>query len=244
MHVKPVSIIRSNLVACLGFLAFDVLIDLYSRVLGSHLYVVATGSEILFSYFIYRAVLFGESFDFAGLLRASFLSQFGRFVWRLICLAVLLVLIGMIVVLPALVIGGHTQFRAPLAALSMVTLMFTVLPALLAWLGTWLPATVFGQATSLREASLRGRANFLAVFACLLIPTAIDSCASFLRGVGVLGRYLPVPMQFHYGVTGYLPLVVVVLSCVLKLSADVLFAVALSRAYLTAEQLSPAAISA
>ena len=112
-----------------------------------------------------------------------------------------------------------------------MALLLVAVLVLYAWLGTWLPATVYGQASSLGEARLRGKKTFLPVLLDLLIPTAVGPMVSILQGVGMLAQYLPAPMRFHGTGDDYLPIALIILGHALQLIVTALYAVALSRAY-------------
>jgi hypothetical protein len=232
MWATTFSIIRSNAFAVIGFLIFDTLIDIFSREAASYLGLWTLVSTWLFTYYMNRAVLFEERFDLAGLIRTTFLRQFGKFFWRSICLSLLLGLIAMIVSIPIFVANGGFHIREnPTAAIAMVALFLVVVPVLYARLGTWLPATVYGQDDSFAQARSRGETTFLPVLRDLLIPTAIGPIASILQGTGSLAQYLPAPMQFHGTSDDYLPIILIIVGHGLQLVVTALYAVALSRAY-------------
>ena len=75
---------------------------------------------------------------------------------------------------------------------------------------TWLPATVYGQASSFVEALSRGKTTFLPVLRDLLIPTAIGLIASVLQGTGILAQHLPAQMQLHGAGDDYLPVILII----------------------------------
>ena len=91
---------------------------------------------------------------------------------------------------------------------------------------------------------MRSKATFLPLFIDLIVPTAIAPVSSFLVGAGLFARYLPAPLQFQGITTAYLPLAAIVLSQALQLLVTALYAVALSRAYLEAEQRVPVTTTA
>jgi hypothetical protein len=232
MWATTFSVIRNNAVIVVGFLAFDTLIDIFSREAASYLELLTLVSTWLFTYYIHRAVLFEVRFDVAGLIRPTFLRQLGQFFWRSICLSFLLGLIAIIVSIPIFVASGGTHIREnPTAVIAIVALFLVVVPVVYAWLGTWLPATVYGQASSFAEARSRGKTTFLPVLRDLLIPTAIGPFASILQGTGILALYLPVQMQFHGTGDDYLPIILIIAGHGLQLIVTALYAVALSRAY-------------
>jgi hypothetical protein len=232
MWATTFSVIRNNAVIVVGFLVFDTLIDIFSREAASYLWLWTLVSIWLFAYYIHRAVLFEERFDLAGLIRPTFLRQFGKFFWRSICLSLLLGLIAIIVSIPIFVAIGGVRIREnPTAVIAMVALFLVVVPVVYAWLGTWLPATVYGQASSFAEARSRGKTTFLPVLLDLVIPTAIGPIASILQGAGILAQYLPVQMQFHGTGDDYFPIFLVIVGHGLQLIVTAMYAVALSRAY-------------
>ncbi len=233
MLPKTFAIIRGNLPAFLGFLAFDMLIDLSSRLLTPHLLLITFISTTLLSYFVYRAVLFEERFKFTGFD----LRHFGKFLWRSIRLSLLFGLILVISSLPVFIAFGARHVRDnPTASIAESLVVLLTLPTLFAWLGTCLPATVSGQGGSFAEASKRGKTTFLPLLVDLIVPTAIGPLSSFLQGAGFFARYLPAPLKFQAVLGAPLPLAAIMLGDGLQLLVTVLYAVAISRAYLQTER--------
>jgi len=244
MYATTFSIIRNNFLAFAVLIVFDTLIDLVSRSAHLHLSMLRLFLLLLLTYYAHRAVLFGERFDFASLVKMTFLRQFGKFVWRSICLCILIALIVMILLIPIFMANGSVNIRDnPTAMTAEFGLSLVTILVLWAWLGTWLPATVYGQRSSFEEARSRGKTTFLPVLLDLLVPTAISPLLIFLRGAGIFRPLPPAPLQF-LGVADYVFLVVIVLSHALELIVTVLYAVALSRVYLMAEQRRAAIVAA
>jgi hypothetical protein len=173
MWATTFSIIRGNALAVVGFLAFDTLIDIFSRGAASYMDLLTIVSTALFTYYIYRAVLFGERFNLARLGRTAFRQQFAKFFWRSICLLLLLALITMIVSVSIFVVNGGPHIREnPTAFIAMVALFIVVVPVMYAWLGNLAACHGVWAGQFLRGGAIAGQDN---IPACTSRPANTDS---------------------------------------------------------------------
>jgi hypothetical protein len=132
--------------------------------------------NMLLAFLVHRSILFHEPFAVRALSKGSALLKAMEFGTKAIGLSLL--------TFAAMALAASIIFFAaiPLGTLAVFLLLFiyAAFPVFLAFLGTWLPASVYGQATSFGEAARRGKATFYPLVFKLMVPTSLNLVVSSL----------------------------------------------------------------
>lgn len=199
---------------------------------------------ILLALYVHVAVLYQT--DFGGILKKQPMVQkkFFPFTWRFLVLggiALATAFVGTLLLLGGFksLGGGHAQALFLLIYLLIFAIIYI---SILALVGTWLPAAVFGEKTTFRDAIARGWPVFFPTFWHLLFATMafeFVSLAVVFGGVALL----PSGILLRDGTPNIPMMLVVSLSLLLQAVAITYVAVVLSSVYLSREDITSATAS-
>lgn len=192
--------------------------------------------NLLLGFFVHRAVLFKEQFLLVELAKKSTLLKAVEFAGKSVGISLLSFGMIFLGVFAAYVASG---FAAPdgiaLAIWTFVTL--AAFPVLFAFVGTWLPASIYGQASSFGEAIRRGRSTFLSLLAKLLVPFALNAVAPYLVTIEFLYNLGTVPTISGSDLFDTIGFAAIAFQYAVRLISITMAAVALSLTYIRAEGL-------
>jgi len=171
MFTTTLSVIRNNIAAYV-FLIFLYLAmgwSIQQAYMPEWIQYATILSNLLLAFFAHRAVLLASPFRIKDFFLMTVLQKAGGFAARTLALTILS-LSTLLVTILVVLLGNGFELPSDRALAGWYFVAIAVFPGILALLGTWLPAGVYGKEASLGAAVRRGKANFLPLFAKLMIP--------------------------------------------------------------------------
>jgi len=194
--------------------------------------------NLLLAFLVHRAVLFKQRFAVIDLAKRSVLLKAGEFASKSIGISILSLGMIFLSMFAAFAISG---FALPgnIVLIVWFFIALATLPVPLAFVGTWLPASVYGQASSFGEAIRRGRSTFFPLLGKLLASFALNFAITGLVSFAfVFYTRRTVPTMSGSGLFDLIGSTAIAIENIAQLMLISMGAVALSLTYVKAEGLN------